>query len=200
MTAAREFQRAFLSVEGVGPVITHPVGIHQRDSKYQRSPGVYVEVPCTSLHTTSKQAQCYYSSLKNMSREEQWSLGSKRTRWEFQKVWFNSWCFCSIISVTSLSLCASFRLWSGTEISTSYSSAPFLRQHSLKLWCVLYVLHYHEVKYFYVLRAMWSVWVQSHRLGEACRRVKILYSYLYPELRLWLLRMGFFLSLFCCIK
>lgn len=52
----------------------------------------------------------------------------------------------------------------------------------------------------YILRALWLVWMQSHRLGEVCRHVKILYTHLYSEVNYFYACWGYFFQRFFLLQ
>lgn len=143
MTTARGFQRAFLLGKVLALTSTHPVGFHHWNSKHQRSPGCLLQLPGQD-YTTSKPAQYrvhwkIHSEYPQNPRVLDYNSG------------FHSWCICSIISVALRSLFASFHRWSGIEFPASCFFVPFLRHQSLKLWCVLYVLHWCKARDIYCI-------------------------------------------------
>lgn len=52
----------------------------------------------------------------------------------------------------------------------------------------------------YILRALCLVWMQSHRLGEVCRDVKIIYTHLYSEVNYFFACWGYFFQRFFLLK
>lgn len=106
-------------------------------------------VCCSSLDKPSCNIKT--STTQEFTEKYTQNLGSNSAGLQFQKVWFHSWYICSIISVALLSLCASSHRWSGIEIPASCYFVPFFRHQSLKLWCVLYVLHHCTARDIYCI-------------------------------------------------
>lgn len=76
-----------------------------------------------------------------------------------------------------------------------------LKNQSLKLTCLVCASPVQSKGYLlYILRALWLVWMQSHRLGEACRHVKILYTHLYSEVNYFFACWGYFFQCFFLLQ
>lgn len=108
---------------------------------------------------------------------------------------FHSWCVCSIISVGLLSLCASFHSWSGVEIPLSCFFVPFLIHQGLKLWCVLYVLHWCKGKDIYCIFWELCEWYECKAI-DLDKFADMSKSFIPIYILKWIIFWGYFFSAF----